>query len=70
MAVDVVQLSLSTKRHSGRGECRPYARYHQSPESVTAELEAVRHLIEIGDIEAALAPVSYTHLTLPTILLV
>lgn len=54
-SVEVVQIKLSAKRHFGRGECRPYARYHQSPESVIAELEAVRHLIEIGDIEAALA---------------
>ncbi len=53
-AVEVVQVSLSTTSHQGRGECRPYARYNQSSESVTAELEASRKLIETGKIEAAL----------------
>jgi len=55
MAVDVVQISLFTESHLGRGECRPYPRYNQSPKSVTAELESVRPLIEASDIETALA---------------
>jgi len=53
-SVEVVQLSLSTQTHLGRGECRPYPRYNQTPISVTAELEIFRPLIEAGKIDAAL----------------
>ena len=52
--VQVVQIGLETGVHFGRGECRPYARYNQSAQSVTQALKAVRSLIEIGDIETAL----------------
>lgn len=54
-AVDVVQVTLRSGHDSGRGECRPYPRYNQTVESVTAELEDARNLIEMGDIEDALA---------------
>lgn len=53
-AVQVIQVTLDDRAHVGRGECRPYPRYNQSPESVKADLESVRHLIEAGDIDTAL----------------
>lgn len=54
-AVQVVQIRLGKGQYHGRGECRPYARYNQSAESVTEALEINRHLVEQGDIETALA---------------
>ena len=53
-AVDVIQVTLGDENHLGRGECRPYARYHQTVESVTAALESVRDVINQGQIETAL----------------
>ncbi len=53
--VDVVQVTLSRDGVSGRGECRPYPRYNQTVESVTAELESLRQHIERGALDAALA---------------
>jgi L-alanine-DL-glutamate epimerase-like enolase superfamily enzyme len=38
----VVVVELSDGRHTGRGECVPYARYNESIESVTAAIDAVR----------------------------
>lgn len=52
--VAVVQVTLSSEGHYGRGECRPYPRYNQTAESVTADLKHVRHSVEGGDIDAAL----------------
>jgi len=52
--VTVIQVEVSDGTHIGRGECRPYPRYNQTSESVTAELEAVRELIELGQIDDAL----------------
>jgi len=52
--VAVIQVELSDGTHMGRGECRPYPRYNQTPESVTAELESVRTLIETGQMDKAL----------------
>ncbi|MBX9861297.1 MAG: dipeptide epimerase [Hyphomicrobium sp.] len=37
----VVAVSLSDGRVTGRGECTPYARYGETPESVVAEIEAL-----------------------------
>ena len=54
-AVDVVQVMLSRESDIGRGECRPYPRYNQTVESVTADLESVRDEIESGDVTAALS---------------
>jgi len=54
-AVDVVQVMLGRERDIGRGECRPYPRYNQTVESVTADLESVRDEIESGDVIAALS---------------
>ena len=53
-AVRVIQLSIDDDTHIGRGECRPYPRYNQTPESVMAELESLRPMIEAGDIDSAL----------------
>ena len=53
-AVDVVQVTLASDSVVGRGECRPYPRYNQTVESVTAELESARAFIETGEIETAL----------------
>lgn len=51
--VNVVELHLSAGEFVGRGECRPYARYNDTVESVVAELEALRHLISEGDVNGA-----------------
>jgi len=63
-AVHVVQLTLKTQLKTesfqGRGECRPYARYNQTTETVTEELESVRELIETGRIDEALAQLKNT----------
>ena len=40
--IDVVQVTLHHDGVTGRGECRPYKRYNDSVESVTAQLEAIR----------------------------
>ena len=44
----VVTVKLSEGGVTGRGECVPYARYGETIESVTAEIEAARPLIESG----------------------
>lgn len=37
-AVDVVVVEATRARYTGRGECRPYARYGSSPQSVLADV--------------------------------
>ena len=59
-AVEVVQVALNDGSAVGRGECRPYPRYHQTVESVTAELESVRAGIKSGEVEAALKQLQNT----------
>jgi len=51
----VVTATLRDGAHRGRGECVPYARYGESPESVTAALESLRGEIEAGADRRALA---------------
>jgi L-alanine-DL-glutamate epimerase-like enolase superfamily enzyme len=51
----VVTASLRDGAHEGRGECVPYARYAESPESVVAAIESVRGQIEAGADRFALA---------------
>ena len=46
--IAVVTVTLRDGEHIGRGECRPYARYDETPESVTAQIEAIRHALEKG----------------------
>jgi L-alanine-DL-glutamate epimerase-like enolase superfamily enzyme len=56
----VVVAELSDGTVTGRGECVPYARYGESPESVTAALDAVRTHISNGltrqDLQAIMPP--------------
>ncbi|WP_342361483.1 N-acetyl-D-Glu racemase DgcA [Terrarubrum flagellatum] len=42
----VVVATISDGRASGRGECVPYPRYGETPESVVAQIEAIRGAIE------------------------
>ncbi len=44
----VVTVTLKDDGHIGRGECTPYARYDESVESVTAQIEALRDRLEQG----------------------
>ncbi|MBL8847595.1 MAG: dipeptide epimerase [Hyphomicrobium zavarzinii] len=55
----VVAVSISDGRVTGRGECTPYARYGETPESVVAAIEdasRVPGLLASRDILAALLP--------------
>jgi L-alanine-DL-glutamate epimerase-like enolase superfamily enzyme len=51
----VVVASVSDGRHTGRGECVPYARYGESVEGVAAAIEACARPIENGLSRAELA---------------
>ena len=59
-AADVVTITLEQDGHQGRGECVPYARYHETVDGVIEALEAARPAIEKGidraDIAAILEP--------------
>lgn len=46
--ISVVTVTVTEDTYIGRGECRPYARYGESPESVTAEIETIRNDIKKG----------------------
>jgi L-alanine-DL-glutamate epimerase-like enolase superfamily enzyme len=41
----VVTVALRDGDHIGRGECTPYARYDETVDSVTAEIETVRKAV-------------------------
>ncbi|MTH97797.1 N-acetyl-D-Glu racemase DgcA [Roseibium sp. RKSG952] len=45
---DVLTVRITQGHQSGRGECVPYARYGETIESVTAQIEALRADIERG----------------------
>lgn len=47
----VVTVILEDGAHRGWGECVPYARYGETVESVTAEIEALRAAIEAGELD-------------------
>jgi L-alanine-DL-glutamate epimerase-like enolase superfamily enzyme len=49
-----VTATISQSGVRGRGECTPYARYGETPESVSAQIEGVRAAIEAGADRAAL----------------
>ena len=51
----VVAVSVTDGRVTGRGECTPYARYGETPESVAAEIEAVSARPDILGSREALA---------------
>lgn len=44
----VVTVAVRDGGHTGRGECVPYARYGETPESVLAQIEVARALVEAG----------------------
>jgi len=46
--ITVVTAEIREGEHAGRGECRPYARYNETAESVIEEIEIVRHEVESG----------------------
>ncbi len=46
--LEVVVATIRAGAHVGRGECRPYPRYGETAESVTAQIEAVRGFVEAG----------------------
>jgi L-alanine-DL-glutamate epimerase-like enolase superfamily enzyme len=46
--IAVVTVTLCENGHTGRGECRPYTRYKETPSSVTAQIESIREQIESG----------------------
>jgi L-alanine-DL-glutamate epimerase-like enolase superfamily enzyme len=52
--IHLVTVEIGQDGHRGRGECRPYPRYDETPASVTAEIEALRAEIEGGCDRAAL----------------
>ena len=56
----VVVATLADGDHRGRGECTPYARYRESVESVSAEIEALRERLAAGmtrmELQTAMAP--------------
>jgi len=50
----VVVVELGEGKARGRGECVPYARYGESPDNVTAQIEAMRPRLAAGLSRAAL----------------
>jgi L-alanine-DL-glutamate epimerase-like enolase superfamily enzyme len=59
-AVDLVVATVESGGARGRGECRPYPRYGESPATVLEEIERLRGVIESGiaraDLQAAQKP--------------
>ena len=47
-AIEVVKVTICDAGHTGVGECRPYARYNETPQSVLAQIEDARPAIETG----------------------
>lgn len=47
-AIDVVLVEIADGAHRGRGECRPYARYHESVAGVIDAIRAVEASITAG----------------------
>ncbi len=56
----VIEVNIADGAYLGRGECVPYARYGETLESVSAQIEALRPQIEAGlsreSLQNALAP--------------
>ncbi len=46
--ITVVTIEIREDGERGRGECRPYSRYNESPENVTEQIETLRHEIQSG----------------------
>jgi len=47
-AAEVVMVELRTDEHAGRGECVPYPRYGESPDTVRGVLDGMKSYIETG----------------------
>jgi len=47
-SAEVIMVSISDGGYCGRGECVPYARYGETGDSVAAQIESVRELLESG----------------------
>ena len=43
--IELVTVTLTQDGYSGRGECRPYVRYGETPASVTQQIERIRDLL-------------------------
>ncbi|WP_017930777.1 dipeptide epimerase [Robiginitomaculum antarcticum] len=52
--IDVVEAHIGRGGLTGRGECRPYARYDETPDSVISQIETIRPQIESGAQRSAL----------------
>ncbi len=46
--IHIVRVEISDGRFTGRGECRPYARYGETPKTVCAQIVAVADIIKSG----------------------
>ena len=46
--VDIVCVEISDGLITGRGECRPYSRYNETPQTVAGQIERLRDVIEMG----------------------
>ena len=47
-AVEVIVVEIEDKSGlKGWGECRPYARYNETPESVTKQIESISDRVEV-----------------------
>ena len=46
--IAVLTVTIRGGQYIGRGECRPYPKYDETPASVTAQIENIRHNIEKG----------------------
>ncbi len=59
-AAETVTVILEEDKHSGRGECVPYARYDETVKGVIGQIEAIRPALEGGmtrkELQAALPP--------------
>lgn len=58
--IGVVVVEIRARLAVGRGECRPYPRYGETPESVIAAIESIRPALQEGmgreDLQSALPP--------------
>ncbi|PHS39283.1 MAG: dipeptide epimerase [Robiginitomaculum sp.] len=52
--IHVIRVSIGDEKFSGHGECRPYARYAETPQTVTAQILTIADEIKSGISTAAL----------------
>lgn len=46
--IEVIRVTIRDGEHTGRGECRPYARYHETPASVIAQINTIKEELAAG----------------------